>query len=105
MQRQNGLALQPHVVVDYQKEYLWDRGSIGETRGPGPIPSPQSKVPMPGRGSPAISAVKVSKNCTELGEIEDCSKSGHPLKGLIHRLTHSQALTLHAGRGMVTQEV
>lgn len=49
--------------------------------------------------------VKISQDSIYLGETEGFRKPRCPHKGLVHRLTHSQALILYSNRRMMTQEV
>lgn len=52
----------------------------------------QPRAPVPETGAPQHPAVKISKSSVHLGETEGCWQPRHPLKELMHRLTHLQAL-------------
>lgn len=59
-------------------------------RSEGPEPhtgDPQARVLVLGRGAPTKFGVKISRDSDHLGEMEDCWKPRHPLKGRMHRIT------------------
>lgn len=76
-------------------------------RSEGPEPhteDPQARVLVLGRGAPTKFGVKISRDSDHLGEMEDCWKLRHPLKGRMHRITRRHSLTLGSGRGIADLE-
>lgn len=77
----------------------------GEERDPSPTLSSLDRSTGAGEEPPQQLVVKNSGDSNHPGETEGCSKSRHPGKGPVHRLSHVQALTLSCSRRTETQGV